>query len=71
MNTYRIVALSPSETAQAVQTLKCNNDAEAILQAINFGLGRMQVWQGDRLITELREVPTEAPANRPEKRRAA
>ena len=58
MNTYRVLVLL-SEASWSVHTVECENDAEAILRAINMGLGKMQVWDRDRLVAEIRGTPPE------------
>jgi hypothetical protein len=60
MNTYRVLALL-SDGFWSRHTIECENDAEATLRAINMGPGQMQVWHGNRLVSDIRgssHVPT-------------
>ena len=56
MNTYRILALH-SDASGAGHSMECENDAEAMLRAINLGPSHMQIWERDRLVGEIRGTP--------------
>ena len=58
MNTYRILALL-SDASWSVQIIECENDAEAVLRAMNMGPGQMQVRESDRLVAEIRGTPSQ------------
>jgi len=53
MNTYRVLVLL-SDGFWSRHTIECENDAEATLRAINMGPGQMQVWHGNRLVSDIR-----------------
>jgi hypothetical protein len=58
MNTYGILTLH-SDASGSGQSIECENDAEAMLRAINLGPGQMQIWERDRLVGEIRGTPQE------------
>ena len=58
MNTYRILALL-SDASWSVHIIECENDAEAVLRAMNMGSGQMQVRESDRVVAEIRGTPRE------------
>jgi len=56
MNTYRIMPLHRDASGLG-HSIQCENDAEAILRAINLDPGEMQVWERDRLVGVIRGTP--------------
>ena len=54
VRTYRVLAFGPG--SRSVHNIRCANDAEAMLQAINIGPAQMQVWEQARLVANIRPV---------------
>ena len=58
MNTYRILTLL-DDASWSVHVIECENDAEAVLRAMNMGSGQMQVRESDRLVAAVRGTSPE------------
>jgi hypothetical protein len=52
VRTYRVLAFDPG--ARSIHHIRCANDAEAMLQAINIGPAQMEVWEHARLVGNIR-----------------
>jgi hypothetical protein len=52
VRTYRVLAFDPG--SRSIHHIRCANDAEAMLQAINIGPAQMQVWEHARLVGDIR-----------------